>query len=457
MISQIDPYIWLDFLEESEREFDSFEQMCDFVATNFPRVVAHITSSSAYFLKKDTQEHLHVRVERLNLTFRFKFEDMQKGKFITVTKEIKLDQLLKDERFKGRVQRFSYETFKPNNYNLQRREYNTYTNMKGEVNEKEFEYDFEKVKHVIDFIHEVISSSNPDNFKYIMSWLSHIVCSPHRKTEIALFLHSNEKGTGKSSLGYFLKNYVFGNHISNVISGLSKLTQKHNTCVQRKIFTMVEELPSISGEFHSQFDSMKHIITDPYITIEPKGVDAYEIPNFVNLLLLSNNLMSLKLETGDRRYACFEVSPCRKGDEEYWENLHQNVLTEETGKHFYHYLKNLQKDEKVSLRKIPDTELRKELIQNSKPSHEQFFLDIQSGEEEINENMYLPEFIFKGKEVLNGITPDNLYRWYEVYCNKRKEPVLRRRLFVNSIKKFVEKGRTTTKERKYQEKFLVVS
>lgn len=455
MINQLDSYTWIDFLEDSEKEYSTLEELCNMFISNYPRVIAHITYQNGYYLKKDTQEHLHTRIERLNLTFRCRFDDIIKGKFTSVIKEMKLEELLKQPIVKESIKRYSYETFKPNNFNLQRREYNTYTNMKGEVTDKDFTYDFEKVKPVIDFIYKVISNSNHDNFKYIISWLSHIVSNPERKTEIALFLHSNEKGTGKSSLGYFLKNYVFGNHISNVISGLSKLTQKHNTCIQRKIFTMVEELPSISGEFHSQFDSMKHIITDPYITIEPKGVDPYEIPNFVNLLLLSNNLMSLKLETGDRRYACFEVSPCMKNDEEYWDDLHQNVLTEETGKHFYHYLKNLTKEDKVSLRKIPNTEIRNELIQNSIPSYEQFFIDIKNGEEEIGDNMYLPEFIFKKVNITNAITSDNLYRCYEVYCNKRKEPLLRQRLFINSIKKFVEVGRTTTKERKCIRFYLI--
>jgi hypothetical protein len=455
MISQIDSYVWIDFLEQSEKEFQSFDELCDFVVTNLPRVVAHITYQNGYYLKKDTPEHLHTRIEKINLKFKFRHQEMKGGKFIVNPNVIKLHELLENENVAGRLSRYSNETFKPNNFNLQKREYNTYTNMKGEVADEKFEYDFDKVKPVIDFIYEVISSSNHENFKYIISWLSHIVSSPHRKTEVALFLHSNEKGTGKSSLGYFLKNYVFGGHISNVISGLSKLTQKHNTCIQRKIFTMVEELPSISGEFHSQFDSMKHIITDPYITIEPKGIDPYEIPNFVNLLLLSNNLMSLKLETGDRRYACFDVSPCKKGDEKYWDNLHQNVLTEETGQHFYHYLKNLPSEEKMSLRQIPNTDLRNELIQNSIPSYEQFFMDIKSGDEEINENMYIPEFTFKGEEVMNAITSNNLYRCYEVYCNKRKEPVLRQRLFINSIKKFVEPGRTTTKEQKTIRFYLI--
>ena len=456
MINRFEDYVWIDFIRDSQKVYNSFEDLKNMFISKFPKVVAFIGFQNGYYLKKDTCEDLHSRIETLKLKFRIKRESFDSKTIITRIDVIKIMDLMDMDDISPHIPIYKKETFRPNDFRLQRGEYNTYTGMKGETRDlDDFKYDDEKVKPIKDFIYEVISNSNSEHFKYIISWLSHIVCKPERKTGIALFLHSNEKGTGKSSLGEFLKSHVFGHHISNVISGLSKLTQKHNTVIQRKILTVVEELPSVSGEFHSQFDTMKHIITDNNVTIEPKGVDPYEIPNYVNLLMLSNNMMSLKLENGDRRYACFQVSPCKKTDFDYWLNLHENVLNEEGGKHFYHYLKNIPDEDKVSLYNIPNTDIRSQLIENSRPSHEQFFIDIKNGEEEIGDNMYLPEFAFRKDIVKNAITPDNLYRCYEVYCNKRKEPVLRRRLFVNSINKFVEKGATTTKDRKKLTFYLI--
>ena len=100
MISQLDSYTWIDFLEDSEREYSSLDELCKMFISNYPRVIAHITYQNGYFLKKDTQEHLHTRVERLNLTFRCRFDDIVKGKFVSVIKEMKLEELLKQPNVK---------------------------------------------------------------------------------------------------------------------------------------------------------------------------------------------------------------------------------------------------------------------------------------------------------------------------------------------------------------------
>ena len=450
-ISHFDEYCWIDFYKDSKQIFQGVDELRNFLITNFPRVAALILYQSSYFLKKDTPEDLHNRIPKLSMIFKVQETVINRGKLENQIIPIRLDDML--DSCKKEIPMFANETFKPMNHLLKKDEFNTWVGFKsepsergarGNLEEKTKQYRAEVVQPILDFILEVISNGEDETFRYIISWLSHIICKPYRKTEVALFLHSNEKGTGKGTFGYWLKNDLFGSHISTVISGLSKLTQKHNTCIQRKIFTLVEELPSLHGEFHAQFDTMKHIITDPHITIEPKGIDAFEIPNFANFMLLSNNLMSIKLERGDRRYACFEVSGHKKGDEDYWDHIHNEVLTSDTAKEFYKYLFHLKAEEKVSLRKIPKTNIRKTLIDNSIAVYEQFFEDIRKndGSYTLPEGIYLPPFEFKGREVTQGIPSGALYRCYENYCSDRKEKVLRQRLFVNSIGKYVEKHRS---------------
>ena len=451
-ISHFDDYCWIDFRRDSRQEFAGIDHLMKFFITNFPKVASYILFGNTYYLKKDTKEDLHTRVLKLHITFKVIQTTIFKGKLAEKVVSLNLTDVL--ELCENSIPVFSKETFKPMNYSLKRNEFNTWVGFKAE-NQSSGDPDMNVVQPILDFIFEVIANGKEENFKYIISWLSHIVCKPYKKTEVALFLHSNEKGTGKGTLGYWLKNYLFGSHISNVISGLSKLTQKHNTCIQKKIFTMVEELPSLQGEFHAQFDTMKHIITDPQITIEPKGIDPFEIPNFANFMLLSNNLMSIKLERGDRRYACFEVSSHKKGDEDYWDHLHDEVLTEETAKEFFKYLKNLDDSEKISLRKIPKTTIRQTLIDNSIPVHEQFFEDLKKNDYSLPEGSYIPPFMYKCEEITGAIQVDTLYHCYDSYCNNRNEKTLRQRLFFNSIEKYTEKHRTTTKERKTLKFFIL--
>jgi hypothetical protein len=182
---------------------------------------------------------------------------------------------------------------------------------------------------------------------------------------------------------------------------------------------------------------MKHLITDPDITIEPKGVDPMEIPNMTNFLMMSNNLMALKVERGDRRYACFNVSAEKVGDEHYWDNIHDNVLTEETAKHFFQHLRSIKDIDCVSLRKIPSTDLRESIINNSMSGYERFYNDVKEGSYEIPISAYMDEYKYKGEIFKTSYRADTLYSIYEGYCTRRKENCLRYRLFFVSSKKFL--------------------
>jgi hypothetical protein len=431
IINQEDEYIWCDFLLEFRKVFDSFESLVELFVERFPRIGGKIEYEGGYFLKKDTQTDLHSRVLSFPKTkIKFKNTTFVKGKMKEEILDIEISKLFIEAQDNFPV--YCKETFKPCDHQLGRFEFNTWTGFKADVTD--FRLDMNYVTPILEFIQTVIMNNNESSFQYFISWLRHIAVKPYRKTEVAVFLHSDAKGTGKGSLGYWLKNYVFGSHVSNVVCGLSKLVQKHNTCIQRKIFTMVDEMPQTQGEFHSQFDSMKHLITDPEITIEPKGVNPYEIPNMANFLMMSNNVMALKIERGDRRYACFEVSDSKKGDEDFWDNIHENILTEETAKHFFQYLKQIDDKDCVSLRKIPETKLRQRMMSNSTPTHERFFTDIEQDDNEIPVNAYMDEFKHKDITITKGLRSDTLYHLYDNYCTRGKEVCIKRRLFFDLIK-----------------------
>ena len=93
-------------------------------------------------------------------------------------------------------------------------------------------------------------------------------------------------------------------------------------------------------------------------------------------------------------------------------------------------MKNLDDNEKVSLRKIPKTKLRQTLIDNSIPVHEQFFADVKKNEYPLD-NYIMPPFMYKEQEITNAIQVDTLYKCYDNYCNSRKEKSLRQKLFIN--------------------------
>jgi len=84
------------------------------------------------------------------------------------------------------------------------------------------------------------------------------------------------------------------------------------------------------------------------------------------------------------------------------------------------------------------------MIQNSIPTHQQFFIDIKDNECEycLPDNAFIKEFAYKGDTITDGLRADTLYQLYTNYCSTRGEKALRQRLFFNSVIKYIDKNRT---------------
>jgi hypothetical protein len=78
----------------------------------------------------------------------------------------------------------------------------------------------------------------------------------------------------------------------------------------------------------------------------------------------------------------------------------------------------------------------------------QFSEELRNGKVIVDDDLYLNEFIFKGRTIYNGISCMNLYKVYIDHCLKIGKSPSRVRLFALEISKYIEKGRTTTKDRK---------
>ena len=74
-------------------------------------------------------------------------------------------------------------------------------------------------------------------------------------------------------------NYVLGRHISFEVTGLQRLCQKHNAFLQGLLFLLINEAACNRDSFLPIFESMKAIVTDKYLMIEPKNVDPYQVKN----------------------------------------------------------------------------------------------------------------------------------------------------------------------------------
>ena len=85
---------------------------------------------------------------------------------------------------------------------------------------------------------------------------------------------------------------------------------------------------------------IKEAISGKTIEMEKKGIDAIRISDYLNYIITTNNLNSIKLEQDDRRFMVFNTSSKMKGDVEYFNKLALALNDEVIMRKFYEELMN---------------------------------------------------------------------------------------------------------------------
>ena len=452
-----DDFYWIDFVEEYE-DIPSGNDInpqafWEKFNNQLSRVLARVEIGKGYYLKKDAPDHLQTMVTKgelmtelyvpVNIVY-----DKKTGQPDVEWTWLPWGKLLKltvDGMGKAvKINTYGSETFEPNKPTT-KLAYNSWKGFKASRVSPDFQFNKDRIKPILNFFREILCNDDEKMYKYLMSWVHHILTKPEQKTETCIYFYSKEHGTGKGSFCNFMRMNIIGSSMASEIQGLNLLTQKHNTIIAKKLFIACDETSTLKGDYHTTFDNLKNMITSPTCNIEPKGVDPYEIPNRVNLCIMSNNLYSIKQEQGDRRYVCFEVNPKKVINEldpdcpnaDYWCDLNKNYLNDEGAQHFYYYICNeYPKEDLVNLRKIPRTELKDQMVNFTKPLVDRFIDDITNEEFKIKENLKIgPITVTLKKEtktetIQNAFKKSVVYQEFERYCDVNNEAKMTRKNFL---------------------------
>lgn len=132
----------------------------------------------------------------------------------------------------------------------------------------------------------------------LLDWIAWSLQNEALKPHWAVLLFSQEKGTGKSTIGVVLEA-LFGASNTAKIDGVSKLVASHNDRVLDKKLIVAEEVHISS---HSDTgNALKDLITSDRTTVNPKYLPMKTIP-LKACYLFTTNHKPLWLEGGERRY-----------------------------------------------------------------------------------------------------------------------------------------------------------
>ena len=379
--------------ELNQYSFQSYEDLDDVISEKYPLVINKVIAGKGSYCKK-----INGSENKIDIINELKMSDYT----MFYTQDNKKIKMKLSEFLDKKVGLVDYECkiFHPNpkNFNL----------WSGFQAKEVDDYKIKSLKLLKQMIFDTWADGDIESYNYIISWFKGLLVNEINRVAMVLI---SDQGTGKGWLCNFLR-YIINNSNVAECCGVENVVQKHNTYIQGKRLVIINEMASTRDEFRSNFDKLKPFITDPYLKIEPKGINPYTIDNIGNYILCSNHSDSIILEETDRRYAIFKVSNKYMQNTEYFEDLTEQCYNQSTADAFYSYLLNF---DEVDINTIPNTKARQEIINLSKPNALKF-LDYLKEEPLTRFNQETNE-----SENIKTIKPIELYEKYKNWCNHNGE------------------------------------
>ena len=176
------------------------------------------------------------------------------------------------------------------------------------------------------------------------------IAQTRKRSGVVQFLRSVEEGTGKT---FYSEHYghLYGAHARKV-SREEHLAGKFNAHLQSCSYICAEELSiTADGKLDGAF---KDLATSETLTVEPKTVDAFQVPNFLNIDVTSNHLQVITASQTARRYFVLNVGTERKNDFDYFDKIAADLKSGGYENLLYFLLNRDLSD--FNVRKVPQTD-----------------------------------------------------------------------------------------------------
>ena len=158
-------------------------------------------------------------------------------------------------------------------------------------------------------IYVVLCGSQQELYDYLMNWMARLVQFPAQQGEVAIVMRGGE-GTGKGTLAKVLR-HIMGQH-GMVISNSKHLTGNFNGHLRDCVFLFADEAFYAGDPSH--VGVLKSIITEPHLTIEAKFANAVQMPNFLHLMMASNEEWVVPASLNSRRFLVLQASGTHAND-----------------------------------------------------------------------------------------------------------------------------------------------
>lgn len=165
----------------------------------------------------------------------------------------------------------------------------------------------------INHLRDNVCGGKPDYFEYLIKWMARTVQHPDSPGEVAIVLRGG-RGTGKGKTAKVF-GALFGRHFLH-ISNSSHLVGNFNSHLRDCVVLFADEAFYAGDKKHRSI--LNTLITEETIAIEAKGIDVETFPNYIHLIMSSNDQHVIPAGSDERRYFVIDVSTDQQQNSAYF-------------------------------------------------------------------------------------------------------------------------------------------
>lgn len=225
---------------------------------------------------------------------------------------------------------------------------------------------------------------------YVEKTYADMLQNPFRKTGVCIIFSSSIQGVGKDTTLGTIKR-IIGNHTAHYIED-TDFWSNHDIKKEGAIMMYLEE--ACAGSNKAKSDALKARITSEIVSINPKGVKMYDVPNIARFFMSTNHPDPVKVEESDRRFLL--IKPSSRLLKANWSDIHEKLNRPTWMRAIAEYLL------KIDLtwwkpRDFPITEIKQDIMELSASAEKKF----------------LEQWVCDKPE---GLVGKDLYKIYKDYC-----------------------------------------
>lgn len=291
------------------------------------------------------------------------------------------------------IRKYNKMVFRPPPLSVAPQDYNTWTDF--EILKTPYNPNNEIIERFLDYTNNLFNNNEVVN--YILAYFANRLQNPAVRNNVCIILYG-EEGDGKNRFFDIFKNIIGDKYFTELESG-KQLFNTHSTIEKEKLFICVNE--ARGKDNYENADILKSRITTNTLIINPKGIQEFQIDNYCDYIMTTNNHNAVNIQDKSRRFFLVETTSFYSRNSEFFNSFSEGIVdNKEALRVIYEYLMNFDVKSIIPSgnfqNHIPITEIQQTISRDNRDKIELFLRDlvIRDEYEEIDEMKFKNSTLF---------------------------------------------------------------